>query len=32
MMIVGQPLRLAQNWQAERLPYNPEAKESHALY
>ena len=28
-MIVGQPLRLpVQNWQAERLPYNSEAKES----
>ena len=25
-------IRRVQNWQAERLPYNPESKESHALY
>jgi len=33
-MIVGQPLRLpgGQNWQAERLLYNAEAKESLRLY
>jgi hypothetical protein len=30
-MIVRQPLRV-QNWQAARLPYNAEAKESLPLY